>query len=104
VYFFTEEYPIDPKVRDKVMSKGDPKARLRELLEALRAPEADLTSDAAIEALMKSLAEKNAVGFGDYQAVTRPALSGTNVGPSITAMIRVLGRERVLARIERFQA
>ena len=103
-YFFAEEYSIDPKVRDKVMSKGDPKARLRELLEALRAPEADLSSDVAIEALMKSLAEKNAVGFGDYQSITRLALSGTNVGPSITAMIRVLGRERVLARIERFLA
>jgi glutamyl-tRNA synthetase len=87
-----------------VTAKGDPNARLRELAEALRAPEADLTNDVAIEALMKGLAEKNAVGFGDYQAVTRLALSGTNVGPSITAMIRVLGRERVLARIERFLA
>ncbi|MGC4074502.1 MAG: glutamate--tRNA ligase family protein [Nibricoccus sp.] len=29
-YFFTEEFPIDPKVREKVLAKGDPKARLRE--------------------------------------------------------------------------
>jgi len=101
-YFFSDDFPIDAKVREKVMSKGDPKARLQELAEALKAPEADLTSDAAIETLMKTLAEKHVVGFGDYQSVTRLALSGTNVGPSITAIIRVLGRERVLGRIQRF--
>src|SRR5262245_28816220 len=25
VYFFTDDYPVDPKVKDKVMAKGDPK-------------------------------------------------------------------------------
>ena len=47
---------------------------------------------------------RNRLGFGDYQAVARLALSGTNVGPSITGMMRVLGRERVLARFQRFLA
>jgi glutamyl-tRNA synthetase len=101
-YFFTEDYAIDEKVRAKVMGKGDPKARLRELIDALRA--ADFSSDSAIESLIKDLATKNALGFGDYQAVARLAVSGTNVGPSITGMFRVLGRERVLARLERFLA
>lgn len=104
-YFFTDDFAVDPKVRDKVLAKGDPRSRLRELAEALRAADAAvLASDAAVEQLMKDLAAKHGFGFGDYQAVTRLALSGTNVGPSITAMIRVLGRERVLARIERFLA
>jgi glutamyl-tRNA synthetase len=101
-YFFTETFPIDPKVRDKVMTRGDPRARLRELADALRT--ADLSSDTGIEELIKSTAARAGLGFGDYQAVTRLALSGTNVGPSITGMIRVLGRERTLARIERFLA
>lgn len=104
-YFFAEDFPVDAKVRDKVMAKGDPKARLRELAEALRTTEpATLASDTAIEDLMKGLATKQSLGFGDYQAVTRLALSGTNVGPSITGMIRVMGRDRVLKRIERFLA
>ena len=102
VYFFSEEYPIDPKIREKVMAKGDPKARLRELIELIRT--ADFGSDLALETAIKNLATKNALGFGDYQAVARLAVSGTNVGPSITGMFRVLGRERVLARIERFLA
>ena len=101
-YFFTDEFPIDAKVRDKVMAKGDPKARLHELTEAL--PTWDLSSDTAIEEGIKALATKNALGFGDYQSIARLALSGTNVGPSITSMIRVLGRDRVQRRFERFLA
>jgi nondiscriminating glutamyl-tRNA synthetase len=98
-YFFTEDFAIDAKVRDKVMGKGDPKARLRELMEAL--PAMDFSSDAAIEEALKALAAKHGLGFGDYQSVARLAVSGTNVGPSITGMFRVLGRERVAKRIER---
>jgi nondiscriminating glutamyl-tRNA synthetase len=101
-YFFTDDFPIDAKVRDKVLAKGDPKTRLRELAAAL--PSFDLSSDQAIEQGIKELAAKNGCGFGDYQAVARLALSGTNVGPSITGMVRVLGRDRVLGRFERFLA
>lgn len=101
-YFFTEDFAIDAKVRDKVLGKGDPQARLRELIEAL--PAFDLSSDTAIEEGIKSLATAKSLGFGDYQSVARLALSGTNVGPSITGMIRVLGRDRTLARFERFLA
>jgi nondiscriminating glutamyl-tRNA synthetase len=101
-YFFTEDFPVDQKVRDKVMGKGDPKARLTELIELVET--ADLSSDTAIEAALKGLAERKGLGFGDYQAVARLAVSGTNVGPSITGMFRVLGRERVLFRLRRFLA
>ena len=99
-YFFAEDYATDEKVKAKVMGKGDPKARLRELIDVLRT--ADFSTDTAIETAIKDLATKNALGFGDYQAVARLAVSGTNVGPSITGMFRELGRERVLARLERF--
>jgi glutamyl/glutaminyl-tRNA synthetase len=101
-YFFVEDFPIDAKVREKVMGKGDPKARLRELADAL--PGIDFSSDTAIEEGLKALAAKNSLGFGDYQSVARLAVSGTNVGPSITGMFRVMGRERVLKRIEKFAA
>jgi glutamyl-tRNA synthetase len=99
-YFFTDDFVIDPKVREKVMAKGDPKARLAELFAVSKT--ADFSSDSAIEEAIKALAAKNGLGFGDYQAVARLAVSGTNVGPSITSMFRVLGRDRVLKRIEHF--
>lgn len=101
-YFFTEDFAIDPKVKEKVMAKGDPKARLADLIAAL--PAMDFSSDAAIEAGIKSLAESKGLGFGDYQAVARLAVSGTNAGPSITGMFRVLGKARVQARLARFMA
>jgi glutamyl-tRNA synthetase len=99
-YFFTDDFAIDSKVREKVMAKGDPKARLTELFAVLQT--ADFSSDSAIEEAIKALAARNGLGFGDYQAVARLAVSGTNVGPSITSMFRVLGRDRVLKRVERF--
>jgi glutamyl/glutaminyl-tRNA synthetase len=101
-YFFTEDFAIDPKVREKVMAKGEPKVRLTELIAAL--PAMDFSSDTAIEEAIKVLAAGKGLGFGDYQAVTRLAISGTNAGPSITSMFRVLGRERVAARLEWFAA
>jgi glutamyl/glutaminyl-tRNA synthetase len=101
-YFFSEDFPIDPKVREKVMAKGDPKARLAELIELAKS--ADFSTDVAIEAAIKDLVARNGAGFGDYQAVARLAVSGTNVGPSITGLFRVLGRERVLRRLVRFAA
>ncbi len=101
-YFFTEDFAIDAKVRDKVMGKGEPKLRLAELTELLAT--ADFSSDTAIEEAIKALAAEKGLGFGDYQSVARLAVSGTNVGPSLTGLFRVLGRERVLARFARLAA
>jgi glutamyl/glutaminyl-tRNA synthetase len=103
-YFFVDDDKVaaDPKVREKVLAKGDPKARLKELVTLLAKPEVDFASDTAIEEEIKAEAAKNGLGFGDYQAVARLAVSGTNVGPGLTSLFRVLGRERTLKRIERF--
>lgn len=99
-YFFTEAYAVDPKARDKIMGKGDPKARLHELAEAL--PAADFGSDATLEQWLQALAASSGLGVGDYIHPGRLAVSGTNVGPSFYGLLRVLGRERVAARIQRF--
>jgi len=53
---------------------------------------------------MKGLATSKGLGFGEYQSVARLAVSGTNVGPGITGIFRVLGRAKTLARIERLLA
>ena len=99
-YFFTDDYPVDPKARDKVMSKGDPKARLRELMAALET--ADFSSEASLEAMLQALAQQHNLGVGDYIHPGRLAVSGTNIGPSFYGLFHVLGREKVKARIERF--
>jgi len=101
-YFFSEDFAINPKVREKVMAAGEPKGRLAELIAAL--PTIDFTVDAAIEEAVKTLAAGKGLGFGDYQAVARFAVSGTNAGPSITSIFRLLGRDRVGVRLERLRA
>jgi glutamyl/glutaminyl-tRNA synthetase len=101
-YFFTEDFAIDPKASEKVMSKGDPKRRLGELLAALRA--ADFSTDAALESVVLVLSASHGLGLGDYVHVGRLAVSGTNVGPSFFSLLRVLGRDRVVGRVERFLA
>jgi glutamyl-tRNA synthetase len=101
-YFFSEDFTIDPKAREKVFAKGDPRTRLLELNAALES--ADFSSDAALESLVQGLAAQHAVGTGDYIHPARLAVSGTGVGPSFYGLLRVLGRERVAARIKRFLA
>jgi glutamyl-tRNA synthetase len=101
-YFFGEDFPVDPKVREKVMAKGDPTARLRELDECLSV--ADFSTDAALEQAVQGLVARHSVGLGEYVHPGRLAVSGTNVGPGFFGLLRVLGRERVLARIRRFLA
>jgi glutamyl-tRNA synthetase len=101
-YFFTEDFAIDAKARDKVMARGDPKTRLRELDAALKT--ADFSSDGTLEQVVLGLAAKNGLGIGDYIHPGRLAMSGVSVGPSFYGLLRVLGRDRVLRRIERFLA
>jgi glutamyl-tRNA synthetase len=101
-YFFTEEYATDPQARAKVMGKGDPTARLRELASALDA--ADFSTDSGIEQMVQVLAAAHGAGIGDYIHPGRLAVSGTHVGPSFYSLLRVLGRDRVRRRIERFLA
>ncbi len=103
-YFFREEYPVDEKAKAKVLGKGEPKARLAELVELLSSPATDFTNDAAIEAAIKALAEARGLGFGDYQAVARLAVTGLSAGPSLTRLFRLLGRERVVTRLARLAA
>jgi len=100
-YFFSEDFAIDAKARDKVMSKGDPMTRMLELAETLRS--ADFSSDATLEQAVLALVAKHGVGLGDYIHPGRLAVSGSGVGPSFYGLLRVLGRARILERIERMQ-
>ena len=101
-YFFTEDFAVDPRAREKILGKGDPKVRLRELAAELAG--ADFGSDSALELMLQALAARHGLGVGDYIHPGRLAVSGTSVGPTFYGLFRVLGRERVRRRIERFLA
>jgi glutamyl-tRNA synthetase len=103
VYFFSDEFPWNPKAIKKTFKKGEPLARLAELRELL-ATGPDFADETAVEEAIKSGAEAKGFGFGDYQAVARLAVTGTNAGPGLTQIFRVLGKEKVLERFDRFMA
>ena len=99
-YFFREDFPIDEKARNKLLAKGEPLTRLKELLREFGGmSELD---EAEVESAVKRLSEENGVYTGEYIHPVRLAVSGTRAGPSIYALLRVLGRERTLMRIENF--
>jgi glutamyl-tRNA synthetase len=101
-YFFSDEFPIDDKAREKFFKKGDPAARLREL--AANCPTIDFSTDESIEAAINALAGTNGVKPAEYIHAGRLAVSGRNIGPGFYSLLRVLGRDRVTKRIERFLA
>ena len=56
---------------------------------------------AGIEAALKTAAAKLGVKLGAIVHPTRLAATGSNVGPSLYHLLEVLGKEKVLARIDR---
>lgn len=101
-YFFVDDYPVDPKARDKILAKGDPKARVAELKDALA--HADFSTDQTLESAVQALAAGKGLTISDYVHGGRLAVSGTNVGPSFYSLYRVLGKDRVMARLAKFLA
>lgn len=99
-YFFKENYPVDEFGREKIFKKSNVKERMKEMLDALSKQED--YSESALESMLKALCDKNNVNMGDYIMSTRFAVSGQVVGPAFYSLLRVLGKERVLARIARF--
>lgn len=98
-YFFKEDFTYNPEATAKIFSKPNAKDRLRTLLTAFRGLEN--FQEVSLEATIKHLAEELSVGTGEFIHPARLAVSGTNAGPSFYGMLRVLGKQKVLARFER---
>ncbi len=75
---------------------------MRQKLEALAARLARLErwDEESLESACRAFAEELGVGFGKVAQPLRAALTGTTVSPGLFEVMRVLGRDEVLARIE----
>lgn len=97
-YFFDDNYEFDEKSLQKTL-KHAPKERLPEiknLIESLTSFDCE-----TIETHLKHLSEERNVPAGDYIHTLRFAVSGRGVGPSLYHMLAVMGKEKVLTRIQR---
>lgn len=99
-YFFKDEYPLDEKTGAKIAKKADPKELLAEILPVLEGIEAFAADP--IKAALEAHAEAKEVKVFAYFPALRYALSGQSGGPDLLPMLEVLGKERVVARIQKF--
>jgi glutamyl-tRNA synthetase len=96
LYFFTEAYPMQEKALAKLQEGA---AFLPELHEQLsRLP--DMLQDST-EPLLKSFAEAKGVKAAAVMQPLRAALTGSLETPGMFDILTLLGKERVLKRLER---
>ena len=100
-FFFSGEISVDPKAAQKHLT-----GEALELLRAARAVLAGLAewSAPAVNAALAGLATERGVGLGKIAQPIRVALTGVTVSPPIDATVSLLGREAVLARLDRVLA
>ncbi len=97
-FYFQEEVQWDPEAAKKDFSP-ESKARLAKLREAVAGlPTFDAAS---VEATLKATAAALGVKTGVLVHPTRLACTGNTAGPSLYHLMGVLGREQVLARLDR---
>jgi glutamyl-tRNA synthetase len=98
-YFFTEDFPFDAEAIEKTLRKPGALDRLR----ALREKFSEQTGWAApsLESALKELAAETGCKAGDLVHPARVAVSGRSIGPSLYHMLEVMGKDRVLQRMQR---
>ncbi|MGC8778648.1 MAG: glutamate--tRNA ligase [Candidatus Caldatribacteriaceae bacterium] len=98
-YFFREDFPFDPEAFEKVLLPEGTAHLLEECLHTLR----DL-SPFTVETLEEAVRQKaEALGVKAARLIhpLRVSVSGQKVGPGLFELLAVLGKDRVLSRIER---
>lgn len=97
-FYFSDDVVFDPEgVAKHFVPENKPR------LAAVRAAFAGSASfdAAALETALKSTAASLGVKAGVLVHPTRLAVTGSNAGPSLYHLLEILGREKVLARIDR---
>ncbi len=101
-YFFTDDYPVDPKAVEKRLAKPGVKETLLDLVERFSAvPDADWNAP-NLEALVKTLSQGN--GMGPWVHPIRVAVSGRMEGPGLFEMLELLGKAKTLTRLSKAAA
>ncbi len=96
-FYFTDDFEYEPQSAAKHFTP-ESKSRLKAVRDAFSSLE---KFDAAeIEATLKTTAAKLGIKVGAIVHPTRLAATGSTVGPSLYHLLEVLGKEKVVARID----
>jgi len=96
-FYFTDNFEYDPQSAAKHFTPEN-KPRLKAVRDSLSSVEK--FDGAEIEAALKATAAKIGVKLGAIVHPTRLAATGNTVGPSLYHLLEVLGKEKVVARID----
>lgn len=100
-FFFTNEFAINEKAEGKVLKKGEPFARIQEILPVLEAVADNGWNAANIETAFNTLAAEKEMKPFAWFPIVRFAVSGTNSGPDFLPMLEVLGKQAVTQRLQK---
>ncbi len=98
-YFFTEDFPLEQEAVEKTLNKpgaGDRLAHLRDRYAGVE----DWTAS-ELESALKQVAAEIGSKTGDLVHPARVAVSGKSIGPSLYHMLEIMGKRRVLQRIDK---
>lgn len=100
--YFSDIFPMDEKARVKYLDK--PSESIRQWMPVLAAELADLSNfeHAAVEDLLRSFLSEYRLKPGQLINAVRTAVTGQGVGPEFIDVLVILGRERVVQRLELF--
>jgi glutamyl-tRNA synthetase len=98
-YFFTEEFPFDPEAVEETLNKPWAINRLSRLRDKYAGLED--WSATGLEAALKQLGAEIGCKTGELVHPARVAVSGRSIGPSLYHMLEVMGKSRVLQRMDR---
>ena len=98
-YFFTEEYPFDPELVENTLKKPGALDRLSRLRDKYAGVEN--WSATGLETVLKQLGAEIGCKIGELVHPARVAVSGRSIGPSLYHMLEVMGKARVLQRMDR---
>ncbi len=96
-YFFSEDYTINEKAFKKVWRREGARERLSEITPRLS--DLDEWTESAIEYAFQQLANETGEKPFAWYPVVRFAVSGTNSGPDFLPMLKIMGKELVIRRI-----
>jgi glutamyl-tRNA synthetase len=100
--FFVDPVDFDADGVRKHLSGADAPAHVRALREAFAATA--VWDEPTLERELRALAEARGLKAGTLIHATRLAMTGRMVSPGLFEMLVLLGRDRVLARLDRFVA
>ncbi len=99
-YFFTDDFAFDEEAVTKTLRAPGASERLEQLAARLETLAAEDWTHDGLETAFKTLAAEGGIKTALFIHPARVATSGRSVGPSLYHLLALLGKEKVVARLQ----